>query len=157
MNKSLTEQEIQLIKESIEFYDGYRKKIPILTLIAITVMILLMLNFKNSIETITLTTILVIAVSFYIWFRIFGKPANNLKKDIKQGIKIVQPTKIQKLKTTKGETSYVLDNGIAITEVDFNDESLELNSLKIGQTLIIDYTPYQKMVMSVKINNEFST
>ena len=128
-----------------------------ISIVVITGMIALMILLEESIELTIFTVILEIILMFCIWYIVFGKPAIKLKKDVSKGVKIIQSATIQKLKIKKGQKSYILSNGLEISEDDLANEKLELNLIKVGQKLTVTYTPHHKMVMNVKINDEFST
>lgn len=157
MEENLTEQDILFLKEGIELYESFRIKILKISAFSITAFTLLMVILKKPLDMILLVILIECLLTIYLCFIVSFVPLIRTKKDIRGGIKLNRPATIQKIKISKGQTNYILNNGCKVTEIDFEEENLKSNVLEVGQTLLIKYTPHQKMVMSAKIINEYST
>ncbi len=88
------------------------------------VFILIMMALKHPLDFIGLVIFLVCVLGFYIWYRVFGKSAIRIKKDIKRGVKIIQQAAIQQKQVKKGQIGFNLSNGFKITQEDYHGKDL---------------------------------
>ena len=154
MVENLTEQEILFLKEAIEFYESFRIKILKISAFSITAFALLMVFLKKPIDLILIVVLIECLLTIYLCLTISIVPLIRTKKDMRGGIKCNCQAKIKKIKIDKGQTNYILNNSLKVTDIDFEKEDLNSNVPKVGQTLLVKYTPHQKMVMSAKIIDE---
>ncbi|MFC5623978.1 hypothetical protein [Algoriphagus winogradskyi] len=157
MEENLTEEEILFLKEGVEFYESTKIKILKISAFSITVFTLLMVVLKKPLDMILIVISIGCLLAIYLCFTVSMVPLIRTKKDIRGGIKLIRQTTIQKTKISKGQTNYILNNGFKVADIDFEEDNLKSNVPKIGQTLLIKYTPHQKMVLSAKIIDEYST
>ncbi len=110
-----------------------------------------------SLNELLLVLLGLILLILFIWFNVFGNYKHKIQKDLKHDVKITEAATVQKIKKDKDRQNYILSNGLKISDGDFEAESIEINSIGIGQVLIITYTPHRKMILQMNLKKKYGT
>ena len=151
MEDRLSKEELLFIEEGISFYKTSGAK-TLTGGLLISLIFPLLVYLIGGLTLIGMVLLMggLILITFYIWYSVFGQPNSKLKKDFDKGIKITETPTINKIKKSKEGKIYLMSNGLKIKESDFDGDNPRLEELGKGQTLIVAYTPYHKMILNIK-------
>jgi hypothetical protein len=151
MDEKYTTQELLIVEEGINYYREQsiwmlKRGTIICIIVALVVLLVLGASFKEAM----LFFLFMLMIVIYCWYNVFGRPYYQLKKDIKEGRKIIQTAIIKKIANSKQAKIYKLSNGIKLTAEDLLAENLKEENIIIGQELELTYTPHNKMILTLK-------
>lgn len=147
MEEKLSQEDIELIEFGIDFNRRVGNKMFGFGIIISMAGSIFLYAFGVGLLVSVLMMLGMIILSLFLEYYIFGRSKKLLERDLKRGVKYIQTATVKKLKSSKKEMVYVLSDNLKITDSDLEEE--DIKSIKIGQQLILSYTPYCQMILKV--------
>ena len=151
MEEKLTQEELLLIKDGINFHKTSGSKIlkgGILASVLGSLVGYTIIGF--TLQDVILLFLGLVLLTLYIWYSVFERPKSRLKQDFDKGTKIVQAATIKKVKSNSEGKFYQLSNGLKIKESDFEEKQTLLENIEKGKELMLSYTPHHKMILNIE-------
>ena len=150
MEERLSQEDIQILEYGIEF--NHRFGIRILKvgmIMSVAVSIGLFMKGGHLIDALIMF-IGVMVFTILSRYYAFGRSKSLLKQDLQKGTKTIETATINKIKKGKEGRVYKLSNGLEVTDLDLAEDDVKMESIKIGQQMIIALTPHRRLILNIK-------
>ena len=148
MKNQLTPEDVNAIETHLAILKTISKKISIgiAAFLVVGLSIGMLLNHPPLIFGVLLALIM----SIYTNYEISWKWISQLKKDLRDGHKIIEEPTIQKIKTNKTSKEAIMDNGLIVSFSEFESHTINRSLLSLNTRFVIEYTPNNKLILDIK-------